>query len=155
MILETGSGIEGADSYVGLADASSHFAALGHHSWNAAADPVREQALIRASLYVDSFEYPGRPRSDRQGLKWPRTGARDADGRLLAELPHALRTAVLELAARFVTGGTDLMGGREVSRQKIGPVEIVYSGAGRQPSFVFRLLQQIGARPARRELRRG
>lgn len=147
LITETGSGIAQATSYLSLADADAHFTALERADWTTAATGLRENALLQASLYVDSYDYPGCVLSVDQGLKWPRTGAKDGDGRTLTGLPHALRTAVLELAADYITSPPDALEGRDKIREKIGPMELVYSATRRQPSFVFRLLLQIGARP--------
>lgn len=154
LINETGDGIEGATSYVSLEEADSHFTALAHEKWAAATDGQREEALIRASLHIDSYSYPGVVLDWKQGLKWPRYGAYDGDGRHLVGLPHALRTATLELAASFIADdqGPDE---RQAIKQKVGPIELTYGDHSRRPSFVFRLLRQIGARAAANTVRRG
>lgn len=151
---ETGTGIAEATSYLSLDDADAHFTALDRSDWLAANIGKRQQALEQASFYVDSYDYPGIVADFEQGLKWPRSGARDKEGRLLSGLPHALRTAVLELAADYITSPPSASDRRETIKEKIGPMELVYSKTRRQPSFVFRLLMQIGARPEGRQLMR-
>lgn len=146
-ITETGAGIAGATSYLSLEDADAHFAALARQDWTDAITAARQNALMQASLYVDSYDYPGTVLSPLQGLKWPRSGARDAEGRALSGLPHALRVAVLELAAEYISAPPDALEGRQTIKEKVGPMELVFSSTKRQPSFVFRLLLQIGARP--------
>ncbi len=155
LIVETGAGISEANSYIAAEIAAAHFTALGLTVWAEAREAQREQALIYASAYVDSYRYEGKVLKDGQGLAWPRRGASDREGRILVGLPHALRTAVLEVAADFIKSPPLAFGGREVIREKAGPVELAYSKTRRQPSFVFRLLQQIGARPALPDVRRG
>ena len=154
LITETGSGVPGATSYVSLAEADSHFTALAHDDWTAAADGAREQALIRAALHIDSYLYPGVVLEPDQGLKWPRSGAYDNDGRAITGIPHALRTAALELAALFLADG-DGLDTRQPVRQKVGPIEVTYEEGKKRMSFVFRLLQQIGARVSTNNLVRG
>lgn len=153
-ITETGTGIAEATSYLSLADADAHFTALDRSDWLAANNGRRQQALEQASFYVDSYDYPGIVADFEQGLKWPRSGARDKEGRHLSGLPHALRTAVLELAADYIITPPSAIERRELIKEKIGPMELVYSKTRRQPSFVFRLLLQIGARPEALEIRR-
>ncbi len=153
-ISETGTGTLNATSYLSLTDADAHFTALDRSDWLLASIGKRQLALEQASFYVDSYNYPGIVAYFEQGLKWPRSGARDKEGRLLSGLPHALRTAVLELAADYITAPPSASDRRELIKEKIGPMELVYSKTRRQPSFVFRLLMQIGARPEAREIRR-
>ena len=40
-------------------------------------------------------------------------------------------------------------------RQKVGPIEVTYEEGKKRMSFVFRLLQQIGARVSTNNLVRG
>lgn len=154
LITETGSGVAGATSYVSLSEADSHFTALANDDWTSAADGQREEALIRAALHIDSYLYPGTVLDWDQGLKWPRSGAYDRDGRAMTGLPHALRTAALELADIFLHDGSGL-DERRALRQKIGPIEVTYEEGRRRMSFVFRLLQQIGARVPDSQMIRG
>ncbi len=153
LITETGDGVDGATSYISLAEADSHFTALANTSWTGAVSAAREEALERASLHIDSYDYPGGVLSLTQGLKWPRTGAYDSDGRRITGLPHALRTAALELALIFLEK-PDGLDGRSPVKQKIGPVELTYDSA-RSSSFVFRLLSRIGARAPSQTIIRG
>lgn len=154
LITETGEGVEGATSYVSLAEADGHFTALANDDWTSAVDGKREDALIRASHYIDSYDYPGTVLSWDQGLKWPRFSAFDADRRRIIGIPHALRTATLELAATFLSDSQGL-DERQPIKQKIGPIELTYEEGRRQQSFVFRLLRQIGARAGTNKVVRG
>tara|TARA_R100000005_G_scaffold95776_1_gene78727 strand:- start:1916 stop:2386 length:471 start_codon:yes stop_codon:yes gene_type:complete len=154
VITETGSGVAGATTYVSLADADGHFAALDLDDWSSASEGARELALMRAALHIDSYSYPGRVLDWDQGLKWPRRGATDRDGRLMTGLPHALRIAALELAELFLKEAAGL-DERLPIRQKIGPIEITFAEGKQRMSFIFRLLSQIGAQSAAHDLVRG
>ncbi|MEH6474498.1 MAG: DnaT-like ssDNA-binding protein [Sneathiella sp.] len=155
LIVETGAGVVGALSYISLDEADTHYTALSVDSWGSASTGQRENALKQASAHVDFYGYPGSPLSHAQGLKWPRTGVQDKDGRVLSGLPHALTTAVLELASSLLENPQNPLENRQVLKEKIGSLELVYSGNGRKPSFVFKLLMQIGARAQSHEIMRG
>lgn len=154
IITENGSGVSGATSYVSLSEADSHFTALANDDWINAVDGQREEALIRAALHIDSYLYPGTILKQAQGLKWPRSGVYDRDGRAITGLPHALRTAALELADRFLRDGAGL-DERQPVRQKVGPIEVTFEEGRTRTSFVFRLLRQIGAETIAPRLVRG
>ncbi|OUR76608.1 hypothetical protein A9Q83_13630 [Alphaproteobacteria bacterium 46_93_T64] len=155
LIVEKGSGVAGAVSYLALEEADTHFSALSHAAWQSAPVGLRENVLRQASSYVDFYEYPGAPLSMDQGLKWPRRAAADKDGRILSGLPHALRSAVLELASTYIEQPPGSIETRKILKEKVGPLELVYSASEHQPSFVYRLLLQIGARPRSNEIVRG
>ncbi len=154
LITETGSGVTGATSYVSLVEAGSHFTALANDDWTSATEGQCEQALIRAALHIDSYLYPGTVLDWDQGLNRPRSGAYDRDGRALTGIPHALRMAALELADIFLRDPAGL-DERKIARQKIGSIEVTYEEGRKRMSFVFRLLQQIGARVADSQMIRG
>ncbi len=154
LTVEDGTGVTNAVSYVALLKADAHFLALENAEWASAPEGLREAALIRASAYVDFFNYPGSVAKSDQGLKWPRSDACDREGRLLAGLPHALTTAVLELAPGFLNAPQDDPG-RVITKEKVGQIEVVYYSDHKKPSFVFRLLSQIGAKSASLTMVRG
>ncbi|WP_051548102.1 DnaT-like ssDNA-binding protein [Sneathiella glossodoripedis] len=135
LIVETGEGIEGANSYLSLSQADAHFAALGNEEWAAASDGLREQALIRASQQADFYDYPGTVLKIVQGLKWPRSGAVDDEGRQLRGLPFALKAAVLELAPGFLQIPAPTTDGPQIVREKVGMLELVYSDRKATPAL--------------------
>ncbi len=155
LIVETGTGVTGANSYLALAVADTHYSNLGIASWGDASIGRREHALMQASFHVDGYSYAGIILTHNQGLAWPRSGATDKEGRLLNGLPIALLTAVLELAALFITAPPEALKKRVVIREKAGPISLTYSETAQQPGIVFQLLQQIGARSAGHDLIRG
>ncbi len=155
LIVETGEGIEAANSYVSLQQADAHFAALGLESWAEAATAARSQALIRASQFADFYEYSGTVLRGNQGLKWPRANAIDGDGRHLMGLPYALTAAVLELAPTYLEPLQQQDQQDRVIKEKIGTLELVYSQHKSQPSFAARLLHQIGAHRGSIDVQRG
>lgn len=73
-VLETGEGLQFANSYVSEAMANTYWDDRGYTL--AAGDP--QTALVRGTQYVDTyrFRFPGyRTKRRLQGLEWPRVGA--------------------------------------------------------------------------------
>lgn len=134
LVVETGSGLTNADSYISLADANSYVAGHGNtSSWSAAADDEKEEALRLGTQYID-LKYGGRfagVRGSRdQALNWPRSAVIDIAGYSYDsdEIPVCLKQAVVEAALRHLADD-DLLGVIEnngtVKREKskLGPLE--------------------------------
>lgn len=129
MTAETGTGIEGADSFATVAEADAYHLAHGNTAWVAALTAAKESALVRGSAYVDgAFSWPGLRSSSTQGLSWPRDDAFDADGLELSGVPARVKNAACEAALVELTPGT-LSDSREgaITREKVGEVEVEYS----------------------------
>lgn len=77
LIVETGAGIAGADSYASVAQYKAFCDAFGY-SYASVTDPEIEVGLRRGALVLDYCYgqlYPGwRYRDQTQGLQWPRSG---------------------------------------------------------------------------------
>ena len=91
-----------ADSYVDIAFVTTYATRYGA-TWDTGDPLANEQAILRAMLYVESFEYSfcGYRVSDLQVLSWPREGVINARGS--AYLPSnaietGLKNAVAEAA---------------------------------------------------------
>lgn len=152
LTVEDGSGITGADSYASVSEADQHFSAISDHIWHRSNEAAKEAALKWAAQYADMFTYPGARMKPQQGLKWPRLGAVDDEGRCLSGLPAALKSAVYELSGRYLAEGAD---GRVIAREKVGQIDITYERSGKTTSFAFRLLALIGAAARRQDIIRG
>lgn len=78
LIVEDGTGILGAESYVSAASAVAYWSARGY-AVALTADASVESALRRATMFLDATyrgRYPGYRTFGRvQGLEWPRVGA--------------------------------------------------------------------------------
>lgn len=111
LIVETGQGVQGADSYASVARIDAHWSARPQAelaaTWAAADTEIKEGAARAATDYLDdmlSQFYLGMRGGYLQGLEWPRTGARDDNGLSLPDLPPQLVKATCEMAARALTG---------------------------------------------------
>lgn len=135
IIVETGAGIQGAESYATVAQIDSYWAGRTTNPnssiWAALGTSAKESSLREATSYLDAtygYQYIGKRRGHVQGLLWPRSGALDSDGYPLPDLPNELVVAVAELSVR-ASSGTALAGDVDpltmiVEEKKvIGPME--------------------------------
>lgn len=142
LIIEDGSGVPSADSYVSLANANAYHGERGNSAWTGsrASDAAKEAALRRATAYVDALyhdRWPGyRAHRRRQGLAWPRALAYDADGDYIlpTEIPVELVQAVCEAATREVANpgslNPDVTVAKAVKSRTIGPISTEYASTG-------------------------
>lgn len=130
--VEDGSGVEGANSYVSVADADAYFALRGAPAaWSAATTAAKEQALFLGTQYIEAHYLwsTGEVGSDDQGLGWPRTNAEDRHGRTIDSdvVPEVVKQATCEAASRAMAGTLLADETQKVVRQKVeGAVEVEY-----------------------------
>lgn len=152
-LVEDGSGVPVANSYITEAYADTYHSDRGNTAWSDFTSPEQEAALIRASEYIDKRfgrRFRGLRKTKDQGLEWPRLDAFDNDGYLLSgvdDLPRNLEKATAEYALRALICGvlapdpilpvpkqdmTDSTGTRDTNvitgevsrkREKVGPLE--------------------------------
>lgn len=136
MIVETGTGVAGANSYTTVAFAQAYFDDRGGNAaWDAlAGDTDKEYILIKATDYIEkrfSEKWIGDKNDNTNELSWPRHNVYDRHHRLLytnTEIPPELQKAVAEYAVRAITAAlipdpsTQGLEVEEVEK-KIGPIE--------------------------------
>lgn len=75
LIVEDGTGLPNAESYVSVAQADAYFSATAVADWAAATLADREVALRRATAYMDArYSFRGERLRTVQALAWPRVG---------------------------------------------------------------------------------
>ncbi|WP_395383333.1 DnaT-like ssDNA-binding protein [Mesorhizobium sp. UC22_110] len=105
LIVEDGSGLANAESYVSASDAASYAADRGLTFPASPADKA-EAALRRATAYIDNTyrtRFPGQRKKFRlQALEWPRVGVVDMNGFPVTgdEVPVEVVRATCEAAVR-------------------------------------------------------
>lgn len=130
LIVETGSIVPGANSYVSLADARAYVAARG--AALPSDDAEAEAVILKAMDYLESFS--ARFKGDRvnrdQPLSWPRVGAVIEDWSWgPAEIPRQVIAAQLALVLE-VNSGIDPFNPPDALpqvRKKVGPIEVEYA----------------------------
>lgn len=127
LIVETGAGVPGAESYLSAADADAYLAARGHAAWTAQATEAKEAALRLATDYLEAVYgalWLSERRTDAQGLSWPRVG--------WAGVPAPVRNACAELALRAALGPLMPDEGPAVKSERVGPLLVAYQDGARQ-----------------------
>jgi len=132
LIVEDGTGVEDATSYISIAFADGYFTTRSIAAWTGS-DAVKEAAIIRAMDYVETrWTFLGLPLftdDPVQALKWPRQGIYE-NGLRVEGIPTNLKRAVAEYALRALSitllpdpawDGTSLP--VKSTRQKLGPIE--------------------------------
>lgn len=130
LIVEDGTGLSTAESYVSVADATARHASLDNTNWAALTSQEMESALRRATQYMLQA-YRTRWTGDRlngtQALDWPRWNVW-TDGYPVAPsiVPVDVANACADLALKAAAGDLNDDLTRGVVRKKIGPLETEY-----------------------------
>jgi hypothetical protein len=145
LIVEDGSIVADANSYVSYDYALAYHALRGNSAWAAGDSTEKQYAIIRATQAVDSI-YKGKWKGTQteygtQELEWPRQDV-DVNGTELDDdlIPTALKKAVCEAALRELASANsmtpDLERGGEIKRVKADVVEVEYmDGANSTTTF--------------------
>jgi len=136
LIVEDGTGKSNANSFVSVADASAYHTARGNSAWAAlASDTIREQALIRATDYMEQAyrnRWAGYRVTSTQSLSWPRSWVPMEDVDYIStyypndEVPTLVANACAELALKASTA--TLLEDQEqlVTSETVGPLSVEY-----------------------------
>lgn len=145
LIVEDGSIVADANSYIAYDYALAYHALRGNSAWAAASDADQQYAIIRATQAVDSIykgKWKGEPTEyGTQELEWPRSGVTVGSTSIDDDvIPAAIKKAVCEAALReLASPGSmtpDLDRGGEIKRVKADVVEVEYmDGANSTTTF--------------------
>ncbi len=138
LVVEDGSGLPDAESYVSTADCVAYATARG---LTFTPDAAGEASLRRATAYIDNTyrtRFPGQRRRFRlQALEWPRVGVVDMSGFPIAsdEIPTEIVRATCEVAVRELASpgslSPDVTPGKVQKRVRVeGAVEVEYAVGG-------------------------
>ncbi|MCC7172585.1 MAG: hypothetical protein IT459_19210 [Planctomycetes bacterium] len=145
LIVEDGTGLATAESYVATTAVDTYVAAnyetshAAYTQWTAASTAKKEIALrVATKQYLDvRYRFVGMRANEVQALMWPRSDAYDPDGYEIdsESVPQRVKDALCELALRYVQGDTlapDISGTAAVEAEsvKVGPIEISTDYAG-------------------------
>ena len=130
LIVEDGTGMATAESYVSVADADARHTAFGNSAWTGT-DAVKEAALRRATAYIEQAyrsRWQGVRMSEAQALSWPRYNV-IVDSWSIAsdEVPTEVANACADLALKALSADLNEDLDRAVIREKVGPLETEYS----------------------------
>ena len=135
-VVEDGSGLSNANSFVTVAEADDFWELRNNATWEALSDEAKQAAVIRATEYLCQFDsmYPGYRRTIGQSLSWPRIGACYVDGEWIPDgtVPPEIKKACFELAYKASSSELtpDIDYSTAVRRQRVGKIEVEYFNKG-------------------------
>lgn len=130
IIVEDGSNVSGANSYVSLIDARAILAPLGQNL--AVSDITAEQQILNAANYIEAFRamYKGIKTTSSQSLQWPRREVIIDDDFIDSDvIPQDLIDAQVFAAYEFSIGKTlqpTVTGQSVQSEEVVGAVKVSY-----------------------------
>lgn len=130
LIVEDGTIVAGAESYIAVADADTWHTNRGNTDWTALATAAKEQALRKATDYmlqVYGLRWKGDRVSASQVLDWPREGVEVFGFEIDADVvPDAVANACADLALRASAGDLTPDVTRRTVRETVGPITVEY-----------------------------
>lgn len=130
LVVEDGTGLSTANSYVTVAEADSYLRLRGRAAtWDAYSPDLKAGHLVAATDYLDAMStWRGQILTSTQALGWPRGGAIDKWGRFVVAgtVPRLVKAATIEIAS---LGEITREGAPAVTRKVVGPIEIEYDTA--------------------------
>jgi hypothetical protein len=150
LVVEDGTGLADADSYISLDDADTYHAGRSSAAdWAGLSDPEKEAALRDATDYMVQayrLDWKGTRLTTTQALDWPRAEVERADyafspGNGLTtisgdyyypsdEVPIEVQRACASLALKASAGELLPDLGQRVKREKVGPIDTEYADWG-------------------------
>lgn len=134
LIVEDGTGLADAESYISVADADIYHTNRGNSAWLAVATELeKEQLLRKATDYMTSvyrFLWQGRRFSNTQALDFPRWDVIIKDtGYSLASnvVPVQVKNSCCEFALRAIDGALMIDETQRIIREKVDVIEVEYS----------------------------
>lgn len=139
-LVENGSGLSAATSYVSVSEADDIIAVNIHAdlSWDALDDSDKEKLLSWASRYLDTqTRWFGEKVVATSALRWPRSNVVDRDGILLSStaIPAQLKIATAEMARYLIAEDRTVERDQDaLKRIKADVVELEFMEGYRLPS---------------------
>lgn len=155
LIIEDGTGLIDAESYVSVADADTYIDkyVFDTSAWDGASTGEKEKALRMATQWLDeAFNWKGRKADDDQALSWPRAHVVDSEGYGIDSdtIPGSIKNACSEGAVRALSGElvSDIDAGTgavEESAVKVGPIEekVKYVGGAPTQKYFAKIVSLV------------
>lgn len=100
-IVEDGTGLDNATSYVSVLEADDYAQFVGDEDWDELDEQDKEFNLMITTTFVDNLlRWNGVLLNLDQALNFPRTNLYDNQGRRLSGVPTAIKNAVMQLALK-------------------------------------------------------
>jgi len=132
LVVEDGTGVSGADSYISLVNARSY---LGNRNRSLNADDLEAEKQLRVAFdFIDNVHFIGEPVVFNQDSAWPRKFVY-LNGTLIDSnvVPNVVGFAQAHLAAA-IEEGVDIFPvqqiGRKVAAEEVGPIKTEFFESG-------------------------
>ena len=130
LVVETGTGSATGESFCSVSDALAYHAARGNTTWATITTTQQEQALRRATDYMEavySQRWAGTRTTSVQALSWPRYNV-FVNGfvTLSSSIPRAVINACSELALRAAAGELLSDSTQQKTRTKVDVLEVEF-----------------------------
>lgn len=138
IIVEDGTGVAGANSYVTVAEFTAYAASRG---FVLSGVLTAEQLLLRAMDYIESLNYLGELVDCDQLLMWPRVGVIYNCCHVVPDntIPELLKRAQMEIAISIDQGIDPLAPmGRLTSSETVGPISVTYEKGANSTTIIRR-----------------
>lgn len=126
LVVEDGTLVSGADSYVTLAEFKAWADKRGV---TYGTDSVVTQQIYRAMDYIESLNFIGEKSDENQALQWPRDQV-VIDGYYIDsdEMPNELKVAVYESIKAEIDGDSRMTASeRRTISEKVGDLQVTYA----------------------------
>jgi hypothetical protein len=126
LIVEDGSTVPDANTYVSAADFSTYMSDRGLTF--SGSNGTQEQVLLKAMDYIEAQNFIGFKKSKEQALQWPRTEVYiDGYAYESDEIPSLLLKLQMEVSIAIDAGNDPSANvGRATKREKVGDIEVEY-----------------------------
>lgn len=132
IVVETGTGSNGANAYLSAAEADAILAEhlSGKDVWNALDEDEKNSSIVFATRVIDSaVTWRGKRASLSQALAWPRIHAFDRDGYEIPSMivPRKIKAATAYLALHLLRNdpnGLDNI--RRIQRVKVDAIDVTF-----------------------------
>lgn len=146
LVVEDGTGVVDADSYVSVETVDSYAVNFGYTSWAALTTDRKEINIRKATQFLDNkYPMPGTPLKLDQGLHFPAKGVYVFDS-CISGVPKQVKNAVCELAiAGITTDLTESVQGRTYTYRKVkaGDVEKTERYDSDNPEKTFQTAEML------------
>lgn len=146
LIVETGSGASNSESYASVSDADTYLAARGMTNWATMSTAEKEQALRRATDYMQQAyrdRWKGTRVGTTQALDWPRSlvPVKDVAGSYYGyvpsyysetAIPSEVKNACIAVALKAAAGDLAPDIEPQTTSETVGPISVTYAAGSRQ-----------------------
>lgn len=157
LIVEDGTMVEGAESYVTVSWSDTYHVNNGNAAWSNAENETKESALRKAARYLDGH-YRSRLKGYKvapvtQEMEWPRKGVlvdysqsyvSPSEGCLpITSIPRRLKEAQCELALRALAGELAKDSDISIKREKVDVLDTEYAEGVKKGKISYRVIDHL------------